>query len=98
MIKPVGSAYTNKTMNFHSGEVSTVTIEPATDDEVRQTIAVMGGEDWGMWIDQLQEAGVLADGATTVAYSYIGPEVTHPIYKDGTIGQAKNDLEKQQFL
>ncbi|UQZ33040.1 enoyl-[acyl-carrier-protein] reductase FabV [Paenibacillus sp. PK3_47] len=94
VIKPVGSAYTNKTMNFHSGEVSTVTIEPATEDEVRQTIAVMGGEDWGMWIDQLQEAGVLAEGATTVAYSYIGPEVTHPIYKDGTIGQAKNDLEK----
>lgn len=94
VIKPVGSAYTNKTMNFHSGEVSTVTIEPATEDEVRQTIAVMGGEDWGMWIDQLQEAGALADGATTVAYSYIGPEVTHPIYKDGTIGQAKNDLEK----
>lgn len=94
VIKPVGSAYTNKTMNFHTGEVSTVTIEPATDEEVRQTIAVMGGEDWGMWISQLQEAGVLAEGATTVAYSYIGPEVTHPIYKEGTIGQAKNDLEK----
>ncbi|WP_150266614.1 enoyl-ACP reductase FabV [Paenibacillus tepidiphilus] len=94
VIKPVGEAYSNQTLNFHTGEVSTATIEPATDDEVRQTIAVMGGEDWGMWIDQLREAGVLADGATTVAYSYIGPEVTHPIYKEGTIGQAKNDLEK----
>ncbi|KWX80688.1 trans-2-enoyl-CoA reductase [Paenibacillus riograndensis] len=94
VIKPVGAAYTNKTMNFHTGEVSTVTIEPATEDEVRQTIAVMGGEDWAMWIDQLQEAGVLADGATTVAYSYVGPKITHPIYRDGTIGLAKNDLEQ----
>jgi enoyl-[acyl-carrier protein] reductase/trans-2-enoyl-CoA reductase (NAD+) len=94
VIKPVGTAYSNKTLNFHSGEVSMTSIEPATEDEVRQTIAVMGGEDWRMWIDQLQEAGVLADGATTVAYSYIGPEITHPIYRDGTIGQAKHDLEQ----
>lgn len=94
VIKPVGTAYSNKTLNFHNGEVSMTTIEPATDEEVRQTIAVMGGEDWRMWIDQLQDAGVLADGATTVAYSYIGPEITHPIYRDGTIGQAKHDLEK----
>lgn len=94
VIKPVGEAYSNKTVNFHTGEVTQTTIEPATDDEVRQTIAVMGGEDWGMWIDQLSAAGVLADGAITVAYSYIGPEVTHPIYKEGTIGQAKIDLEK----
>lgn len=94
VIKPVGTAYSNKTLNFHTGEVSMTTIEPATDEEVRQTIAVMGGEDWKMWIDQLQAAGVLADGATTVAYSYIGPEITHPIYRDGTIGQAKHDLEQ----
>lgn len=94
VIKPVGEAYSNKTMNFHTGEVSMTSIEPATEDEVRQTIAVMGGEDWKMWIDQLLEAGVLADGATTVAYSYIGPEITHPIYREGTIGKAKNDLEQ----
>lgn len=94
VIKPVGEPYSNKTLNFHTGEVSNVTIEPATDDEVRQTVAVMGGEDWGMWIDKLSEAGVLAANATTVAYSYIGPEVTHAIYRDGTIGTAKNDLEK----
>lgn len=94
VIKPVGTAYTNKTLNFHTGEVSMTSIEPATDEEVRQTIAVMGGEDWKMWIDQLSESGVLADGATTVAYSYIGPAITHPIYRDGTIGQAKNDLEQ----
>ncbi|MEK3769873.1 enoyl-ACP reductase FabV [Paenibacillus sp. FSL R5-0887] len=94
VIKPVGTAYSNKTLNFHTGEVSMTTIEPASEEEVRQTIAVMGGEDWRMWIDQLQAAGVLADGATTVAYSYIGPEITHPIYRDGTIGQAKHDLEQ----
>ncbi|GGF98796.1 enoyl-ACP reductase FabV [Paenibacillus aceti] len=94
VIKPIGEAYSNKTMNFHTGEVSMTSIEPATEEEVRQTIAVMGGEDWRMWIDQLLEAGVLADGATTVAYSYIGPEITHPIYREGTIGKAKNDLEQ----
>lgn len=94
VIKPVETAYSNKTLNFHSGEVSLTTIEPATEEEVRQTIAVMGGEDWRMWMDQLLEAGVLADGATTVAYSYIGPEITHPIYREGTIGKAKNDLEQ----
>lgn len=93
VIKPIGAAYSNKTLNFHSGEVSMTTIEPATEEEVSQTIAVMGGEDWKMWMDQLLEAGVLADGATTVAYSYIGPEITHPIYREGTIGKAKNDLE-----
>ncbi|SFE38952.1 enoyl-[acyl-carrier protein] reductase / trans-2-enoyl-CoA reductase (NAD+) [Paenibacillus algorifonticola] len=93
VIKPIGGTYTNKTVNFHSGDVTEATIEPATEDEIRQTIAVMGGEDWQMWIDQLEEAGVLVDGATTVAYSYIGPEITHAVYREGTIGYAKNDLE-----
>ncbi|MDO3408994.1 trans-2-enoyl-CoA reductase family protein [Saccharibacillus sp. CPCC 101409] len=94
VIKPIGASYSNKTLNFHTGEVSDVTIGPATEEEVKQTIAVMGGEDWKMWIDALREAGALADGATTVAYSYIGPEVTHAIYREGTIGKAKNDLER----
>jgi len=93
VIKPIGPTYTNKTLNFHTGEVSTTSIEPATEEEIRQTIAVMGGEDWKMWIEQLSEAGVLANGVTTVAYSYVGPEVTQPIYREGTIGKAKNDLE-----
>ena len=93
VIKPLGETYTNKTVNFHTGEVTTASIEPATEDELRQTIAVMGGEDWQMWIDELRAAGVLADGATTVAYSYIGPEITHAVYREGTIGAAKNDLE-----
>ncbi len=93
VIKPIGPAYSNKTVNFHTGEVTVATIEPATEDEVRQTIAVMGGEDWQMWIDALREADALSECATTVAYSYIGPEITHAVYREGTIGRAKDDLE-----
>ena len=96
VLKPVGEAYTAKNLNTTTGVVSPITIEPATGDDVPQTTAVMGGEDWEMWIDALLEAGVLADGAKTVAYSYIGPEVTWPIYKNGTIGLAKEDLERTQ--
>lgn len=94
VLKPIGAAYTNKTVDFHNGVVTDVTIEPATEEEIRHTIAVMGGEDWEMWIDALQEAGVLADDVKTVAYSYIGPELTYPIYREGTIGRAKLDLEQ----
>jgi len=92
-IKPLGKAYTNKTVNFHTGEVTEVTIEPASAEEIEGTVAVMGGEDWEMWIQALQEANVLADHATTVAYTYIGPQVTKAIYRDGTIGKAKENLE-----
>ncbi|HWL17880.1 MAG TPA: bifunctional NADH-specific enoyl-ACP reductase/trans-2-enoyl-CoA reductase, partial [Opitutus sp.] len=74
--------------------VTDITIEPATEAEIADTIAVMGGEDWEFWIRALMDANVLAPGAQTVAYSYIGPEVTWPIYKNGTIGLAKNDLER----
>src|SRR5690606_18079240 len=74
-------------------EVSDITVEPATEEEVRHTVAIMGGEDWIMWMDALQEAGVLAEGVQTVAYSYIGPAVTHAIYREGTIGRAKDHLE-----
>jgi enoyl-[acyl-carrier protein] reductase/trans-2-enoyl-CoA reductase (NAD+) len=95
-LKPIGGTYTNKSLNTGTGVVNEVTIEPANDDEIAQTVAVMGGEDWGMWIDALQSAGVLAQGVQTVAYSYIGPEVTWPIYKNGTIGRAKEDLERAQ--
>ncbi|GIQ69281.1 trans-2-enoyl-CoA reductase family protein [Xylanibacillus composti] len=94
VIKPIGAAYTNKTVDVHSGKVSEITVEPATEEEVRHTVAIMGGEDWIMWMDALQEAGVLAEGVQTVAYSYIGPSVTHAIYREGTIGRAKDDLEK----
>ncbi len=95
-LKPIGSTFTNKNLNTGNGVVNEVTIEPANDDDIAQTVAVMGGEDWEMWIDALQSAGVLAQGVRTVAYSYIGPEVTWPIYKNGTIGRAKEDLERAQ--
>jgi enoyl-[acyl-carrier protein] reductase/trans-2-enoyl-CoA reductase (NAD+) len=96
VLKPIGNAYTNKNLNTSSGVVNEVTLEPAQGDDVEQTVAVMGGEDWEMWMDALQAAGVLAEGVQTVAYSYIGPEVTWPIYKNGTIGRAKEDLERVQ--
>jgi enoyl-[acyl-carrier protein] reductase/trans-2-enoyl-CoA reductase (NAD+) len=93
VLKPIGAPYTAKTVDTDKGIVSDITIEPASDQEIADTTAVMGGEDWEMWIDALSAAGVLADGATTVAYSYIGPTVTWAIYRNGTIGRAKEDLE-----
>ncbi len=97
VLKPIGStAFTNKNLNTSNGVVNEVTIEPATEDEIAQTVAVMGGEDWEMWTDALLAAGVLANGVQTVAYSYIGPECTWAIYKNGTIGKAKEDLERVQ--
>ncbi|MDX2186787.1 MAG: enoyl-ACP reductase FabV [Opitutaceae bacterium] len=94
VLKPIGAPYSNKTVDTDKGVVSDITIDPANEQEIADTVAVMGGEDWEMWIDALSAAGVLAPGATTVAYSYIGPEVTWAIYKNGTIGTAKNDLER----
>jgi enoyl-[acyl-carrier protein] reductase/trans-2-enoyl-CoA reductase (NAD+) len=96
VLKPIGEVYTNKNLNTGTGEVNQVTIEPANDDDIRQTEAVMGGEDWEMWIDALLKANVLAKGVKTVAYSYIGPVLTWAIYKNGTIGRAKIDLERAQ--
>ncbi len=96
VLKPIGQTYTNKNLNTTTKVVDSVTIESANDDEIAQTISVMGGEDWEMWLDALKDAGVLAAGVTTIAYSYIGPEVTWPIYKNGTIGRAKEDLERAQ--
>jgi enoyl-[acyl-carrier protein] reductase / trans-2-enoyl-CoA reductase (NAD+) len=94
VLKPIGKPFTNKAVDFHSGNVSEMTIEPATEKEVHDTIQVMGGEDWQMWMDALKEADVLAEGVTTIAYSYIGPELTFPIYREGTVGKAKDHLEK----
>jgi len=93
VLKPVGTTYSNRTVDTDKGIVSDITIEPASEAEIADTIAVMGGDDWERWIDALDSAGVLAPAATTVAYSYIGPEITWDIYKNGTIGLAKNDLE-----
>ncbi len=94
VLKPLGASYTNKTVDTDRGIVSDVTIEPATELEAADTVAVMGGEDWEMWMQALAEANLLAPGATAVAYSYIGPVHTWAIYKDGTIGRAKVDLER----
>ncbi len=97
VLKPIGSTFTNKTVDFHTGNVSQVSIEPATEEDIANTVVVMGGEDWAMWMDALKGAGVLAEGATTVAYSYIGPEVTEAVYRKGTIGRAKDHLEATAF-
>jgi enoyl-[acyl-carrier protein] reductase/trans-2-enoyl-CoA reductase (NAD+) len=96
-LKPIGSTFTNKTVDFHTGNVTQVSIEPANQEDIDNTVVVMGGEDWSMWMDALNEAGVLANGATTIAYSYIGPEVTEAVYRKGTIGRAKDHLEATAF-
>ncbi|MFA9191461.1 enoyl-ACP reductase FabV [Flavobacterium sp. FZUC8N2.13] len=97
VLKPIGSTFTNKTVDFHTGKVSEVTIEPCSGDDIENTIAVMGGEDWAMWMDALKAENLLAPGATTVAYSYIGPSVTEAVYRKGTIGRAKDHLEATAF-
>ncbi len=94
VLKPLGAPYTNKTVDTDKGIVSEVTIDSANEVEAADTVAVMGGEDWEMWIQALADAKLLAPGATAVAYSYIGPVHTWPVYKDGTIGAAKVDLER----
>jgi enoyl-[acyl-carrier protein] reductase/trans-2-enoyl-CoA reductase (NAD+) len=94
VLKPVGQAYTNRTIELDSEKVVSVTLQPANADEIADTVAVMGGEDWRRWMDMLLEEKLLAPGARALAYSYIGPEITWPIYRDGTIGQAKKDLER----
>ncbi len=94
VLKPIAQSFTDKTVDFHSGVVSDISIQPIENEEdIANTIAVMGGEDWKFWIQEMKDAGVLAEGVKTVAYSYIGPELTYPIYRNGTIGRAKDDLE-----
>lgn len=93
VLKPVGAAFTAKTVDTDKKEVLDITLEPASAEDIRQTTKTMGGEDWEMWLDALRHHGLLAPGVVTVAYSYIGPEVTYAIYRNGTIGKAKKDLE-----
>ncbi len=95
VIKPVGQSYSGASLDMMTGAISEMTAEPAEGDDIANTVKVMGGEDWLRWIKQLAEADVLADGCRTVAYSYIGPKLSHAIYRDGTIGAAKKDLEKK---
>jgi enoyl-[acyl-carrier protein] reductase/trans-2-enoyl-CoA reductase (NAD+) len=96
-LKPIGVKFSNKTVDFHNGNVSEVSIEPANQEDIDNTVVVMGGEDWSMWMNALNEAGVLANDAMTLAYSYIGPEVTEAVYRKGTIGRAKDHLEATAF-
>lgn len=93
VLKPLGNAFTAKTVDTDKGLVTDITIEPASEQEISDTVQVMGGEDWEMWIDALEKGGALSKGAKTVAYSYIGPDLTWAIYRNGTIGRAKEDLE-----
>lgn len=96
-LKPIGKKFTNNTLDFHTGKVSEISIEPCVPEDIQNTIEVMGGDDWKRWINALKEQNLLAEGALTVAYSYIGPAVTEAIYRNGTIGKAKEDLEKTTF-
>lgn len=94
VLKTTTEPFTAKTVNTDKGLVDEITVEPASEQEIADTVSVMGGEDWKMWIDALEAAGALADRFTTVAYSYIGPELTWAIYRNGTIGRAKEHLEQ----
>lgn len=98
VLKPIGGSYTNRSLNTSSMTLETVTLQEATQEEIEQTVAVMGGDDWTLWIAALKAANVLSPGAVTVAYSYVGPEVTQPIYRNGTIGRAKEHLERTAHL
>jgi enoyl-[acyl-carrier protein] reductase/trans-2-enoyl-CoA reductase (NAD+) len=97
VLKPIGNTFSNKTVDFHTGIVSNISIEPCNQEDIDNTIAVMGGEDWEMWMDKLKRENVLAANAITVAYSYIGPALTEAVYRKGTIGRAKDHLEATAF-
>ena len=97
VLKPIGNTYTNKTVDFHTGNVTEVSIEPAKEDDIENTVAVMGGEDWSIWMEELKKENLLANGAITLAYSYIGPSLTEAVYRKGTIGRAKDHLEATAF-
>lgn len=92
VLKTVGEPFTNKTLDLRNNEIKEVTVPEANEEEIKATVQVMGGEDWKDWIQAMHDAGVIQKGAVTLAYSYIGPAVTHPIYKEGSIGQAKKHL------
>ena len=98
VLKPIGKPYTAQSVDFMTGAISDVTIEPAAEEEIAPTVKVMGGEDWARWISRFKTAGILSEGFRTVSYSYIGPEITYPVYREGTIGKAKEDLENSAAL
>ncbi|MGD8174547.1 enoyl-ACP reductase FabV [Marinimicrobium sp. ARAG 43.8] len=94
VLKPIGQAYTSKGLNTDTLKITESTVEPANEEEIRNTVKVMGGEDWEWWMDALSEAGVLAEGCQTTAYTYLGDKLTWPIYGKATIGKAKEDLDR----
>ena len=94
VLKPLGNSFTGQTIDVVTNKISELTVEPANEKECADTVKVMGGEDWQLWIDALLEAEVLSENSISVAYSYIGPQLTYPLYRSGTIGKAKEDLEK----
>jgi len=94
VIKPIGDAFSGKTLNMMDGAFSISKAEPATEEEIFNTVKVMGGEDWELWMDALENEGLLSSRTRAVAYTYIGPELSWAIYKNGTIGRAKEDLER----
>jgi enoyl-[acyl-carrier protein] reductase/trans-2-enoyl-CoA reductase (NAD+) len=94
VLKPLADVYRGKTLDTDRAQVKDIEVEPATHRETRETVSVMGGEDWEWWIDALDGAGLLADGCRTLAFTYIGPRLTWPIYWEGTIGKAKEDLDR----
>lgn len=97
-LKPIGQTYTSTAIDTNKNEIITSSLEPATHEEIDNTVKVMGGQDWELWIEALKNADVLADGCKTVAYSYIGTEITWPIYWHGALGKAKKILIEQQRL
>ncbi len=94
VLKPIGQTYKTTAVDTNKDVLYEATIEPATDEEVANTVTVMGGQDWELWMAALSEAGVLADGCKAVAYSYIGTEITWPIYWEGALGEAKKDMDR----
>jgi len=94
VLKPIGRSYTQKNLNTDSLQISDMTIEPASDEEIANTVKVMGGEDWELWMNALGDAGVLAENCKTVAYTYLGDKLTWPIYGKATIGKAKEDFDR----
>ncbi len=94
VLKPINEGYTAKNLNTDTRKIVDITVEPANEEEIAQTVKVMGGEDWELWIDALKQADVLAEGCNTVAYTYLGEKLTWPIYGHATIGKAKEDLDR----
>ncbi|MBO2604019.1 trans-2-enoyl-CoA reductase family protein [Shewanella algae] len=93
-LKPIGESYRSTAVDTNKDTIIEASVEPATEQEIKDTVTVMGGQDWELWLDALDKAGVLADGCKTVAYSYIGTELTWPIYWHGALGKAKMDLDR----